>query len=457
MLPITDKVGPQPGPQTAFCASTADVVIYGGAAGGGKSWALCFEPLRNVHVPGYSAIIFRRTSPQLTGGGSVWEESTKLFRLRGGAPREGRMDWRFPAGSTIEFRHLQHEKNKHDHQSKQYAVICFDELVQFSASQFWYLFSRNRSVCGVRPYIRAATNPDPDSWVLRELIWWWIDEATGFPIPERAGVVRWFCRVNDQLHWANTPEELRTQFGPDTHVTSLTFIPAKLQDNPALMLADPTYLSKLMAMPLVDRERLLGGNWKVRAAAGNVFKRHWFELVDQAPASVVERVRAWDEAGTKPSKTNPDPDWTVGVKMSRTVDGIMYVEHVVRLRDTDLAVEKAITGSAAQDGTSCKVCMWQDPGSAGKSRSAHMTRKLAGFQFNVERASKDKQTYAKPVSSSAEAGNIKIVRGPWVEDYLTSLEGFPDAEHDDDVDATSLAHMKLSESNLEALRAIARW
>jgi predicted phage terminase large subunit-like protein len=451
------QIGPQPGPQTAFCASTADVVIYGGAAGGGKSWALCFEPLRNVHVPGYAAIIFRRTSPQLTGGGSVWEEARKLYRMRGGVPREHRLDWRFPSGSTIEFRHLQHEKNKHDHQSKQYAVICFDELVQFTSSQFWYLFSRNRSVSGVRPYIRAATNPDPDSWVLRELIRWWIDEDTGFPIPERAGVVRWFCRVNDNLHWSGSPEELRKQFGESTQVTSLTFIPAKLQDNPALMLADPSYLSKLMAMPLVDRERLLSGNWKIRPSAGTMFQRHWFELVDQVPAVVMERVRAWDEAGTKPSKENPDPDWTVGVKMSRTADGILFVEHVVRMREGELAVERAITGTAAHDGINCAVGLWQDPGSAGKARVKYLQRKLSGFQHFKEVASLDKVTYAKPVSSSAESGSIKVVRGPWTDDYLDSMEAFPDGKHKDDTDATSLAHMKLTDSNLEALRRLARW
>jgi len=466
------KIGPQPGPQTAFCSSTADVVIYGGAAGGGKSWALVYEPLRNVHVEGYSAVIFRRTSPQLTGGGSVWDESLKLYPLRGGVPREHRLDWRFPSGGGIEFRHLQHEKDKHSHQSKQYAVICFDELVQFTRTQFWYLFSRNRSVCGVQPYIRAATNPDPDSWVLRELIWWWIDTErariedpklgppegwSGFPIKERAGKVRWFTRINDELHWSDSPQKLRGQFGPEVQVTSVTFIPALLQDNPALMKADPAYLSKLMAMPLVDREQLLGGNWKIRPAAGTMFMRHWFEVVDQAPAVVMDRVRAWDEAGTKPNKDNPDPDWTIGARMSRTAAGIIFIEHVVRMRDTDLAVEQAITGCAAQDGRETTVCVWQDPGSAGVARVKHLSRKLSGFKHHFERAALDKTSYAKPVSSDAEAGNIKLVRGPWNDAYLTNMEAFPDGRYKDDTDATSLGHLKLTDSNLEALKKLARW
>ena len=96
-----------------------------------------------------------------------------------------------------------------------------------------------------KPYIRATCNPDADSWVA-EFIAWWIDQETGLPIPERAGVVRYFIRINDALIWGNSLEELREKYGADVLPKSVTFIPAKLTDNPALMAADPGYLANLV-------------------------------------------------------------------------------------------------------------------------------------------------------------------------------------------------------------------
>ena len=87
------------------------------------------------------------------------------------------------------------------------ATRRFDELTHFSAHQFFYMVSRNRSTCGVRPYIRATCNPDADSWVA-EFLAWWIDQETGLPIPERAGVLRYYIRVSGKIVWADRPEEL---------------------------------------------------------------------------------------------------------------------------------------------------------------------------------------------------------------------------------------------------------
>jgi hypothetical protein len=116
------------------------------------------------------------------------------------------MQWLFPPyNNSIGFAHLEHEKNKHDWQGAQICYIGFDELTHFTEAQFWYLFSRNRSLCGIDPYMRATTNPDSDSWVA-ELISWWIDQNTGLPIPERAGVLRWLVRPNDQLVWGTKQE-----------------------------------------------------------------------------------------------------------------------------------------------------------------------------------------------------------------------------------------------------------
>ena len=264
-------IAPQPGPQYQFAATEADVAIFGGAAGPGKSWALVYDPLRWVDVKGFSGIIFRRTTKQLRGGGSVWEESQSLYPYMGGKPREGaQLDWKFPSGAVIEFNHLQHEKDKYSHKSKQYCYIGFDEVTDITEGQFWYLLSRNRSTCGVKPYVRAATNPDPDSHI-RRLIDWYIG-PDGFPIPERSGVLRYFFRYKDDLFWADTRAELDRQFkhlpAKEYAPKSFTFIPAKLEDNKILAEKDPGYRANLLAMHELDRAMLLGGNWNVRPEIG---------------------------------------------------------------------------------------------------------------------------------------------------------------------------------------------
>jgi predicted phage terminase large subunit-like protein len=458
-------IRPQPGPQETASASAADIVIFGGAAGGGKTWELVFEAARHVRTPGYGAIIFRRTTKQIVGAGSIWEETEHLYPILGGVSREHRLDWKFAtsdpdAPAVIQFTHLEHEKNKLDHQGKQYAFIGFDELTHFTESQFWYLQTRARTTAPVRPRVWGTCNPDSDSWV-RGFIEWWISDV-GTPDPKRAGKIRYFLRVDNDLVWGNSVEEVLEKtsgFNADD-VRSLTFIPSKLEDNKILTTADPSYRAILLSMPKIERERLLGANWNIRAEAGDFFQAAYFEIVDEAPKKVRERVRAWDFAATKPTDKNPDPDWTIGVKVSIDLDGVLYVEHVVAMREGPLRVERTLVNTASSDGRSVKVALWQDPGQAGKQQIAHLRRKLLGYVTIIERASKDKQTYAMPVSASAEAGNIKIVRGPWNARFIASLEAFPPEKskgHDDDADALSLAHLKLARSNLERFRRLAQW
>jgi hypothetical protein len=185
-----DLTRPQSGPQTAFLASPADIVVYGGAAGGGKSFGLLLEPLRHAQKPDFRAVVFRRTSPQITAGGGLWDTAAKVYPRLGADPNRSALKYRFPSGAEVAFRHLQHEETKHDYDGSQLALIGFDELTHFTATQFFYLLSRNRSTAGVRPYVRATCNPDAGSWV-KPFIQWWIDPLTGYPIPERVGVLRW--------------------------------------------------------------------------------------------------------------------------------------------------------------------------------------------------------------------------------------------------------------------------
>ena len=93
------------------------------------------------------------------------------------------VQWRFLSGAKVTFAHMLYEKDKYSWQGSQICFLGFDELCHFSENQFFYMLSRNRSVCGVKPYVRATCNPDVDSWVAN-FISWWIDQETGYPIPE---------------------------------------------------------------------------------------------------------------------------------------------------------------------------------------------------------------------------------------------------------------------------------
>jgi hypothetical protein len=282
------EIRPQKGPQELFLGSSADIAIYGGAAGGGKSFALQLEALRHcITVKGFEAVLFRRTLADAKKPGSTWDQTMRLYPLTGADPIEGKMQWNWKGGGRLTINHLEHDKTVLDWQSAEVPLFLWDELTHFTRAQFFYMLSRNRSTIGVRPYIRCGCNPDADSWVA-EFIAWWIDQDTGYPIAERSGQIRWFARIGDELQWASDPRELFEKFTsePDAEFAkwqageeselmpkSLTFIAAKLDDNPALTKADPGYRANLMALSRVERERLLGGNWKIRPTAGLMFQR----------------------------------------------------------------------------------------------------------------------------------------------------------------------------------------
>ena len=449
------RIGPQSGPQEQFLSTSADIAIYGGAAGAGKTWAILMECLRNAPInPEFAAVIFRRTMPQVKNPGGLWDESEKLYPLTGGVPTSSLSEWNWPKGGKVKFAHLEHEKNKLDWQGSQIPLIIFDELTHFTMSQFFYMVSRNRSMSGVRPYIRATTNPDADCWVAR-LIEWWIDQDTGFPIPERSGKVRWFVRINDILCWADSAEELLKEYGnpnlPADHEEqvqpkSLTFIPGKLSDNPALMKADPGYLSNLKSLPLVEQARLLGGNWKIRPAAGLYFKRDWVEIVDAVPSDL-EIVRYWDLAATEKTDQN-DPDWTAGIKLARhRPTGLYYWLDTVSIRKSPHGVKEQLKRSAEADGVRVRIGLPQDPGQAGKSQVSDLVGYLSGFTVRARSEKGDKIVRFGPFSAQCQAGNVKVLRGTWNDAAFTVLESFPQAVHDDEVDGCSGAFAMLNDAS----------
>lgn len=434
------QISPQEGPQTEFLRCSADIAIYGGAAGGGKTFGLLLDPLYEYNNPRFSGVTFRKNTTQIRNPGGLWDESMEVYFPLGGKPKESVLEWTFPSGMTMKFAHLENEKTVYDWQGSQLPWIGFDELVHFSAKQFWYMLSRNRSMAGVPGRVRATCNPDADSWV-RNLIDWWIG-STGDPIPERSGVLRWFIRDGDEMVWADSREELIEMYGADQTPKSLTFIAANVFDNKILMNADPAYLSNLRALPRIERLRLLGGNWNVRPSAGMFFQREWFPTVDAVPAGWTRAVRYWDRAATRPNETNTDPDYTVGLLMYAYPNGTSIVVDVRRSRESPLRVEQFVKNTAAYDGVGIEVVGEQEPGAAGVADANAFTRLLNGYIVRIEKPTKDKATRAKPVSAQCEAGNVFVLRAPWNGAFFQELENFSgeDDVHDDQVDTLSGAY-----------------
>jgi len=447
------EIRPQPGFQTKTLSSPADIVVCGGAAGCGKTFTEVIAPARHVHVPGFSAVMFRRTTKQIKNPGGLWDEAEKIYPLLGARSNNTELEWKWKSTAKVKFAHLEHEDNVYDWQGAQIALIIFDELTHFTPKQFWYMLSRNRSTCGVRPQVMASCNPDADSWVAA-LIAWWIEQDKespdyGLPIPTRAGVLRYFTRIGDTIIWGDSPDEVVRQ-APGMSiewVKSITFVPGRLEENAILEKQDPSYRGTLMSMSRVERARLLGGNWKAKAAPGDVFRRHEAHMLDRVPDDVTAWVRKWDLAATEPGESNADPDWTCGVLMGSRPNGRYVVAHAEFARERSANVRQLVKSTAERDPSGTHVWISQDPGQAGKEQAEGYVQYLAGFGVSTERETGDKETRAEPFASQWQAGNVDVVRGNWNEEYFGQLEGFPGSgTHDDAVDASAGAFAKVANS-----------
>lgn len=233
---------PHPGPQTEFCSRGEFEVLYGGAAGPGKTDCLVNLARRFAGVPGYRAIILRRTFPQLQ---EILDRCWKYYPVFGAEWRATEKRWYFPAEAYgerpfVQIGHMQHEDDKYNYQGKEFHFVGFDELTQFTEAQYLYLFSRIRTTDDKIPgQIRSTTNP--------------------------GGIGHNFCKAR----FLDPVSPGRTYVDPRTGL-SRAFIQGKVYDNPSLMDNDPGYIARLEALPEIERKRLLDGDWDV--FDGQVFK-----------------------------------------------------------------------------------------------------------------------------------------------------------------------------------------
>ena len=449
--------------QKLYAKCPADIVIYGGSAGGGKTYATLLHPLSRIKNGNFSAVIFRRTYQDIVRVGALWDESMKIYPLFRGEPNLSDHSWRFPSGMKITFAGMQYEQDLTSWRGSQIPAIYFDQLETFTEQQFFYMMSRNRSVCGVKPYIRATCNPE-DGWLAKFISWWIADD--GYADMDKAGKMRWFVNVDNCLYWADTPEELAKEY-PDVLPKSVTFIPATVYDNKILLQNDPNYLSNLQGLSLVDRERLLGdaergGNWKIKPEAGKLINRAWLPIVKDwernRPWAAVIR---WDFASTEQSLTSPDPDysaWCVMVRDRVTGDEIILEAGQKRLKPTDVYNEFAercrYWWQYFHDIGISLMVRWEIEAGSASVREARYLAGLVPFaDARGIRSVGNKIVRVKPFASQAEHGYVSILKGDWNEMYLNHMHSQP-ADHDDMMDATSGAHDDLTrESERKSARS----
>lgn len=452
------EIRPQP-KQEEFLSNPADIVVYGGAAGGGKSWSLLYEALRHVDNRKFECVIFRRNSNQIMNAGGLWDASFELYSKYPGAKsiKSPAPYWKFPSGAKISFRHLERDESVHKWQGTEICLIEFDELTHFTEKMFFYMLSRNRSTCGVQPYVRCSCNPDADSWVAG-FISWWIDQDTGYPIAERSGKIRYMARVNEELVWGDTPEEvikIANEADYDVEIDhddikSVAFVASNIYDNQVLLKTNKSYLANLKALSIVERERLLYGNWKIKAAKGLFFPRSAIpDLLPEVPNDVTRWVRAWDLAATDTDEGG-DPAYTASVLLGKRKDGSYVIADATNNRIKADKVRKLVKQCAVSDKAKYKrvrTRLSQDPGQAGKEQAESYIKMLAGFNVVAVKESGDKQSRAEPFAAQWQAGNVYVVEGPWTETLLGQYESFPESKFKDLVDAGSNAFNELESMN----------
>lgn len=376
-------------------------VLFGGAAGGGKSDSLLMAALQYVDVPGYAALILRTSRAALKLPDGLIPRSHTWLADTGATWSEQDKTWTFPSDATLTFGYLEGPRDKFRYASSAYQFIGFEELTEYRREDdYTFLFSRLRKpssglLAGVPLRMRATTNP----------------VGPGF-----AWVKRRFVDT------ANTPRR--------------AFLPSSLEDNPSL--DKQAYREALAELGPSVAEQLEKGIWKA-VAAGEVFRADDFQIIHDMP-KLNQLVRYWDLAATEPSEANPDPDWTVGVLMGLDDDDDPVVIDVRRARLGPDGVEDLVEETAQRDGKKIPVRVPQDPGQAGKSQVLTYTKLLRGWDVDGIRESGDKMTRAGPFAAQVRRKRCRLVAGSWMHAYLEQLEAFPTGVHDDDVDASSGAY-----------------
>lgn len=266
-----------------------------------------------------------------------------------------------------------------------------------------------------------------------------IEDVGGRPDPAKNGQILYYLNINGKVHLAETEDELFIELPdyrdhPTIEPRTVRFIGATCKDNPTFLLKNPSYEGTLQNLPRMKKEQLYFGNWYAVEEGAGYFKREWVSPLSPIPdeSDIIQRIRAWDLASSEPTESNPYPDYTAGVLISKCKYGFYYIEDVVRFRARAGDVEKKMIEVVQKDkeyyGSKYRTYLPIDPAGAGLIQKQHyatvFARENLAVYFKKVSNSKGKLALFEPFSASSQNGLVKCVKGEWNETYFVELEIF---------------------------------
>lgn len=410
---------PTPKQRAFLLMNDTKEILYGGAAGGGKSVAQLMAALQYVDIPGYSAILFRKTYADLSLPGALIDMSKQwlmpFVESKEVKWSEKEKQYVFPSGATLNFGYLESGNDCYRYQGAEFQYIGMDEVTHIDPANYRYLFSRLRKPKSLQVPLRFRATANPGG---------------------------------------QFGEYYYQRFFVEGKDAGRIFIGAGIDDNPYL--DAEAYKESLAELDPIERERLLNGNWEIKAN-GDMFNRHWFNIVpasDIPPAA--KRVRFWDMASTDPSKrkgkNKREPDWSVGFKLAH-YQGMYWIEDIIRVQKTPHDLEQIIGDTAKLDGYGVAIRMEKEPGSSGEITIDHYSRNvLRGYDFVGLASTGSKVERARTASAASQAGKVFISqRCRNMLPFLDEADLFPYGLHDDTIDGFSGAFNYFRSSTLTSL------
>ena len=467
--------------QEDFINSDSFITVYGGSAGSGKSYMGLMRFLLYIDDPNFFGYVFRLNATDMKGGGGLFQTACRMFKAYDSRVKYTKqpMCIYFPSGATINFTGLDGESGLESIRGIEISGAMIDEGSQFDEDTVFWVTSRLRTKAKMIPNLWITCNPLPDSYLCKWLENHYLyprghvldDELVeGRPNKDTDGVLRWFLRIGNEIKWGDTKEELLNRYSKDFPLdrnTGLTtcmprtfrFISATCHDNPPLLEADPNYVANLLNLPRVEKERLYYGSWYAREEGLGFFKRSWVEIVNDCNVKIKRNVRCWDIASTKPTESNPHPDYTASVQMGKGEDGYIYIFEARRDRLGILEVVDWIRDTAIEDRNYSKArtetFIPQDPNAQAKYATKQWVMRLAseGIPVRVSNSSPHNSKLDKflPFCAVAEASMVRVVKGDWNDMLLDEMESFTGKRStayikDDLVDCVSDGFSKLATS-----------